>query len=188
MRHKCRYGFEGQRTITAVTEICRIAAFKKPQKSRLYLQGTSPAWWMRDSASCVDEVKVILLGWWGRSEGNSKDHLYHLTQPSSLTNLKPPYLTSVYPSEIYQGNRRLSIINRNYRTTALRPPRLLLYWKLWFYYGSFNTLSPKMNKPHDWPLTTIPHFSKIMPRIDEEAVHCPPKDPWVTRIQLPSNL
>lgn len=136
---------------------------------------------MTDLASCggqgeSDTVRLVRKKIWA----DSKDHLYHLMHPTSITSLKLLYLTSVCPSEIYQGKLGMSVLSRNYRTTVLRAPRLLLYWKLRFYCGSFNTLSTKMNKPHNWPLTTIPHFSKTVPRI--AAVHCPPKDSGIPGI------
>lgn len=147
---------------------------------------------MRDLASSGNKVKVIQSDTVGlvrkKIWGDSKEHLYNLIQSTGTSNMKLPYLTLVYPSELYQGNLGKWMTDKNYRTTVLCTPRLLLYWKLWFHYGSLNTLNPKMNKPHDWSLTTTPHFSKIVPRTDEAAVHCPPEDPWITRIQLLSNL
>lgn len=142
---------------------------------------------MRDLASCVDKVKVILSVGLVRKKtwGDSKDHLYHLIHPTSITNLKPPYLTSVCPSEIYQGKTGMSILTRNYRTTVLRATGLLSILESMILLGQFcqwNTFCPKMNKLHDWLLTTIPHIVKTMPRTDEAAVHCLPKYPWITRI------
>lgn len=98
---------------------------------------------------------VWLVKIWGQSKG----HLYHLVHQHEGT---LPY----HLSEVYQEKLGMWILNSRYRTTVLRSLRLLLHWKLWFYFKFYpwNALCPKMNIPHGWLLTTAPRFGNTMPR------------------------